>query len=86
MNLVDGKAFMLTQPKANNQTFVSITETHGEVNPIDETVSAASGKLTELKLISSDDTKTVISFKIKDKKYQYQINYNQKDNYVVLSQ
>lgn len=86
MNLVDGKAFMLTQPKANNQTFVSITETHGEVNPIDETVSAAGGKLTELKLISSNDTKTVISFKIKDKKYQYQINYNQKDNYVVLSQ
>ncbi|MFC5284070.1 heparinase II/III domain-containing protein [Pedobacter alpinus] len=86
MNLVDGKAFMLTQPKAKNQTFVNITETHGNIDPINETVSAASGNLTDLKLISSDENKTVISFKIKDKKYQYQINYNQKDNYVVLSQ
>lgn len=79
MNLVDGKAFILTQPKATNQTFVSITETHGATDPINETVAGASGNVTDLKLISSDDNQAVISFKIKNKNYQYKIDFNRKE-------
>jgi hypothetical protein len=84
MNLVEGKAFILSQPKAQNQTFVSITETHGGVDAINETVASAAASITELKLLSADDEKTIISFKIKDKAYQYQINYNNKEEYVEI--
>jgi hypothetical protein len=84
MNLVEGKAFILSQPKAQNQTFVSITETHGGVDAINETVASAVASITELKLLSADDEKTIISFKIKDKAYQYQINYNNKEEYVEM--
>ncbi len=79
MNLVDGKAFILTQPKATNQTFVSITETHGATDPVNETVTGASGNITDLKLISSDEHGTTISFKIKNKNYQYIVNYDKKE-------
>ncbi len=79
MNLVDGKAFILSQPKAKSQTFVSITETHGATDPINETVTGANGNITDLKLISSDDDKTIISFNIKGKKYQYVIDFIKKE-------
>ncbi len=80
MNLVDGKAFILSQPKANNQTFVSITETHGTIDPINESVLNPAGNITDFKLVSTDDKQTIISFKIKNKQYQYSINYNKKES------
>lgn len=83
MNLVSGKAFILSQPLAKNQTFVSITETHGSVDPINETVSSSAASITELKLISSDGEKVVFSFKINAKTLVYQINYNNKENYMI---
>lgn len=85
MNLVEGKAFMLSQPAAKNQTFVSLTETHGSVDPINETISAAIGNVTELKLISSNTNQTLITFKINGKVYSYQINYQNKQDFIKLS-
>lgn len=79
MNLVDGKAFILSQPNAKSQTFVSITETHGGTDPINETVSSASQNIKDLKIISVDNSKTVISFSIKNKQYQYTVDYNKKE-------
>jgi hypothetical protein len=81
---VDAKAFMLSQPKAKNQTFVSITEIHGGIDPINESVTAAGSNLADLKLISSNDTSTLISFNFKGKTYTYQINYQDKKDFIVL--
>ncbi|MBK0382358.1 alginate lyase family protein [Pedobacter sp. SD-b] len=84
MNLVDGKAFILSQPKAKNQTFISITEVHGGVDPVNETVNAAASSISGLKIITTNDEQTAFSFKFKDKVYQYMINYQNKNNYVVI--
>ena len=81
MNLVDGKAFMLSS-SGQNQTFASITETHGGTDPINETVSSALPSISELKIVKSDAQQTVISFKLNDKTYMYQINYTDKQNYI----
>jgi hypothetical protein len=85
MNLVDGKAFILSQPLAKNQTFVSITETHGGEDSINETVSGSISSISDLRLIHSDQVKTIITFKILDKKYAYQINYQQNENFIKLT-
>lgn len=85
MNLVDGKAFILSQPQAKDQTFVSITETHGGTDPINETVNAAQSSISELKLITSNNQETIISFKLNNKVYTYRINYSDKTNFVKLS-
>ena len=68
---------------SNGSPFVSITETHGSVDPINETVSSSAASITELKLISSDGEKVVFSFKINAKTLVYQINYNNKENYMI---
>jgi len=81
MNLVDGKAFMLTA-NGQNQTFVSITETHGGSDPINETVTAAQPSISELKLQKADAQQTVVSFKLNGKTYTYQINYTDKEHYI----
>ena len=81
MNLVDGKAFMLSS-SGQNQTFASITETHGGRDPINETVSSALPSTSELKIVKSDAQQTVLSFKLNDKIYTYQINYTDKQNYI----
>ncbi|MGV3545991.1 MAG: heparinase II/III domain-containing protein [Pedobacter sp.] len=81
MNLVDGKAFTLSS-SGQNQTFASITETHGGTDPINETVSSALPSISELKIVKSDAQQTVISLKLNDKTYTYQINYTDKQNYI----
>jgi hypothetical protein len=81
MNLVDGKAFMLSS-SGQNQTFASITETHGGTDPVNETVSSALPSISELKIVKSDAQQTVISFKLNGKTYTYQINYTDKQNYI----
>ena len=82
MNLVEGKAFMLSQPQSKSQTFVSVTETHGNTDPINETVSSAGESITELKLSSQDEHRTTISFKLNNQLYHYEINYQDKGNRV----
>lgn len=81
MNLVDGKAFML-RSSGQHQTFVNITETHGGTDPINETVAAALPSISELKLLQSDEQKTTVTFKFKNRVYTYQINYTDKQNYI----
>ncbi|QEK50400.1 alginate lyase family protein [Pedobacter aquae] len=84
MSLFPGKGFMLSQAAAKNQTFVSVTEAHGGVDPINETITAAGSGISNLSLISSDDKQTQISFKLKGKTYNYTINYQDKDNYIII--
>lgn len=85
LNLVDGKAFILSQPKAKNQTFISITEVHGEVDTVNETVYSAASSVSDLKIIQSNDDKTIFSFKFKDKMYKYEINYQDKNNFIKIN-
>lgn len=85
MNLLDGKAFMLSQPKATNQTFVSVTENHGSVDPVAETTSGAKSTVNGLSVVSSDKNKTTLTFKVKDKPYTITINYNDKNNFIQIN-
>ena len=85
MNLVDGKAFMLSQPEAKNQTFISVTEIHGDVDPINETVYAAASNVSGLKIMSTSGDKTIFSFKLKEKTYTYEINYQDKNNFIKIN-
>lgn len=84
MNLLEGKAFMLSQDKASSQTFISLTETHGHVDPIHETVTGSENSIKDLKLIKSDAEHTVVSFVYKDTAYRFEINYQDKGNFVNL--
>jgi oligo-alginate lyase len=81
-NLVTGKAFILSQPAAKNQTFVSITETHGNVDSINEMVAEASSNVQNLTLVSSNPDKVIIAFELKGKKYEYAIDYTNKKEFI----
>ncbi|MBE9601178.1 alginate lyase family protein [Pedobacter sp. MC2016-24] len=85
LNLLESKAFMLSQPNTAKQTFFSITEAHGKVNSINETTTGASSAVSELKLISASATQVTVSFKVKNKVYHYQIDYNNKSQFVKLN-
>ncbi|SMC93845.1 Alginate lyase [Pedobacter nyackensis] len=85
MSLVESKAFMLSAPKSNNQTFFNIIETHGRTNTVSETTTGASSALSDLRIISSDKKQVTLSFKVKQKVYTYQINYQNKENFIKLN-
>ncbi|EOR94901.1 poly(beta-D-mannuronate) lyase [Arcticibacter svalbardensis MN12-7] len=84
MNLKESKAFILSQPKAANQTFVSITENHGSTDPIAEVISGANSSISAITIIHSDAKQTTITFKIKSKSYTVKINYLDKDNFISI--
>ncbi|MCX2449744.1 heparinase II/III family protein [Pedobacter sp. PLR] len=85
MNLVESKAFLLSQKQAENQVFFTITEAHGGTNPVTETTVGSASVVTELKIRSADDKSVAVSFKVKGKVYDYRINYQDKDNYIQLT-
>lgn len=85
MSLIESKAFMLSAPKSNNQTFFNIIETHGRTNTISETTTGASSAVSDLKIVSSDKKQVTLSFKVKQKLYTYQINYQNKENFIKLN-
>lgn len=85
LNLFDGKAFILSQPQASFQTFVSLTESHGKVNPVAETTTGAKSALSALRIINSDKEHTEFSFMVKDKTYRVLITYKGTDqNFIQL--
>lgn len=85
MSLVESKAFMLSSAGAANQVFFNLTETHGRSNPVSETTTGASSKVSELKILGSSKTQVTLSFKVKNKLYTYQINYQQQENFIKLN-
>ncbi|ADY51764.1 Heparinase II/III family protein [Pseudopedobacter saltans DSM 12145] len=84
MSLIADKSFMLSQPKAKTQTFVTVTETHGNIDPINETVDAAFSKLSDLKLLNSNKNGAEVSFKYAGKSYTYKINYTDQKRFTEL--
>jgi hypothetical protein len=79
------KAFILSKPKTNNQTFVTVTETHGRTNPTEETTTGAASSVSDLKVIKDDAGQTVFAFKVKQKQYQVTINYTNKNNFIQIN-
>jgi hypothetical protein len=86
MNLrTEEKAFILSKPKAANQTFVTVTETHGRTNPTEETTTGAASSVNDLKVIKDDATQTIFGFKVKQKSYTITINYTNKNNFIQIN-
>jgi hypothetical protein len=86
MNLrTEEKAFILSKPKSNNQTFVTVTETHGSTDPTAETTTGAASSVSGLKILKDDGGQTVIGFRVKQKAYQITINYNNKNNFIQIN-
>lgn len=85
MSLVESKAFMLSSTKSDNQTFFNVIETHGRTNPVSETTTGAASKVSDLKVLSSSKDQVTVSFKIKDRLYTYQINYQNKENFIKIN-
>jgi len=85
LNLTAAQAFILSQGKADNQVFFSITETHGKVNPVSESVSGASAIVSNLKIISSSLTQVTVSFSVQQKVYTCQLNYQDKNKFITLN-
>lgn len=84
-NLLESKAFMLSSSDSKDQLFFSITESHGQTNPVNETTTGATSLVSELRIISSNPNQASFSFKVKGKTYQYQVNYNNKENFIKLN-
>jgi hypothetical protein len=79
------KAFILSKPKTNNQTFVTVTETHGRTNPTEETTTGATSSVNDLHVVKDDVAQTIFAFKVKQKAYQITINYTNKNNFIQIN-
>ncbi len=84
-NLRSEKAYIITQPKAGNHTFVNITEPHGKNNPIAEFTVGFMPVTKNIKLVSDDDNGTAFSFEYNQKIYTVQLQYNNKQQFITIN-
>ncbi len=84
MNLRSEKAFIITQPKAGDHTFINITEPHGANNPIAEFTIGFMPVVNELKMISDEPGSTKFQFAYNKKIYGFSINYNNKQSFISI--
>lgn len=85
LNLLESKAFILSQPQAANQTFVSITENHGRTDPRAEVTTGAKSAISGISIIKSDPQETVFSFQLNGKLNTVRINYQNKNNFIQIN-
>ena len=83
-NLRNEKAFIITEPKAKNQTFINITEPHGKNDPIAEFTIDFIPSIKNISLISDKDELTTFSFEYKNKQYLVQLNYSNKQEFITI--
>lgn len=83
-NLRNEKAYIITQPKAANHTFINITEPHGKNNPIAEFTVGFMPVTKNIQLISDSDDATVFSFEYNAKKYTIQLQYRNKNQFITI--
>ncbi|KAA8482229.1 alginate lyase [Arcticibacter tournemirensis] len=83
-NLLNAKAFILSRSQSHDQTFISITESHGLVDAIAETTTGAKSTVSGLKVIKADRDGTSFSFEVQGKVYQLIMNYTDKNNFIQL--
>lgn len=84
-NLRNEKAYVVTQPKAANHTFVNITEPHGKNNPIAEFTVGFMPVVKNIQLLSDDDNGTLFSFEYNKKMYKVQLQYNNKNQFITIN-
>ncbi|MDB5230849.1 MAG: Heparinase family protein [Chitinophagaceae bacterium] len=84
MDLRNEKAFILSEPSKSNQTFLSITEPHGNTDTIAETTSASLSKVKDLKLLEDKTARTVFEFVYGSKTYRIELNYNDHDKFIQI--
>jgi len=75
------KAFILNHINSANQTFVSITETHGKTTPLAETTTGPTPNISNIKIILDNDRQTAFKFESKEKIYTATLNYNNKQDF-----
>jgi hypothetical protein len=83
-NLRSEKAYIITQPRASNHTFVNITEPHGKNNPIAEFTVGFMPVTKNIKLLSDDDNGTTFSFEYNKKTYRVQLQYHNKQQFITI--
>jgi len=84
MNLRNEKAFILSQPKATNHTFVNIVEPHGANNPIAEFTVGFMPVIKDLKLVKDTDETSIVEFGYNGKVYTVTINYTNKQQFITI--
>lgn len=84
MNLTEANAFIQSAQGKGMTTFINLTETHGKVNPVSETVASAKPSITNLALLKDSDTEFRLTFLAKGKQHQLGINLDAKDNIITL--
>ncbi len=84
-NLRNEKAYILSKPMATNHTFVNITEPHGKNNPIAEFTVGFKPVTKNIQLINDDDNGTTFSFEYNNKKYTIQLQYNNKQQFLIVN-
>jgi len=83
-NLRNEKAFILSQPKAKDHLFISLTESHGNTNPTAETTTGFKGKIKSLRLVTDTDEVSTFLFEVEKKTYTITINYNNKQTFISI--
>jgi len=83
-NLRNEKAFILSQPKAKDHLFISLTESHGNTNPTAETTTGFKGKIKSLRLVTDTDEVSAFLFEVEKKTYTITINYNNKQTFISI--
>ncbi|MFL9484579.1 heparinase II/III family protein [Chitinophagaceae bacterium LWZ2-11] len=81
-NLRTEKAFILSKPQANNQTFINITESHGKTDPIAEYTVGFMTSVKDLKMISDTEEATSFQFTYKNTVYTITLNYKDKGSFI----
>lgn len=84
MSLTTEKGFILSQKSKGPVSFVSVTETHGDIDPIAESVMSAKTSVSGLSLKNTGNNKKLISFSIKNRKYELEINDADKNNFIKI--
>jgi len=84
-NLRNEKAFVLSQPAAANQTFISVTEPHGKNNPIAEVTTGATPQVKSVKLLKDEPGSTQFEVTYKKKTYTITLQYNDKASFITIN-
>lgn len=78
-------AFLCRTQSAGSAHFFSITEPHGNTNPVSELVSGAKTSVSDLKIISTNEEETILQFRYQKKNYRLTIKWNNRQNMVEWS-
>ncbi len=84
-NLRNEKAFVLSQPAAAKQTFVSVTEPHGKNNPIAEVTTGATPQVKGVRLLKDEPGSTQFELTYKKKTYTITLQYNDKASFITIN-